>query len=159
VRRNNIPAGTLLLAALAAGCGKPAPETGASPGVTLSPPEPSSATVASPLGAETTDYTNEMQAQTLRDEAAKMGITRFGRPSDQGSETEDVRAPLTYREGLAQTHQLALDLEARRHVIDKDKNKTVALPSAVPAILPGRKQGGPIAPPPDADGPKDPEIK
>lgn len=157
--RNNLLAGAALAAALTAGCRRAEPPAGAAPGVSLEAPAPSSATLASPLGVETTDYTNEMQAQTLRDEAAKMGISRFGRPSDQGSETEEVRAPLTYQEGLAQTRQLARDLEARRHVIDKDKNKTVALPSAVPSILPGRKEGAPIEPAPDETGPKDPETK
>jgi hypothetical protein len=159
-RKNRIVAGAALAAALAAGCRPAAPDTsGVAPGVSLAAPTPSSATVASPLGVETTDYTNEMQAQTLRDEAIKMGITKFGRPSNQGSETEEVRAPLTYQEGLNQTRQLARDLEAQRHVIDKDKNKTVALPSTTPSILPGRKEGSPIESAPDEAGPKDPEIK
>lgn len=159
-RKNRIVAGAALAAALTAGCRRAEPpSTGVAPGVTLAAPAPSSATAASPLGVETTDYTNEMQAQTLRDEAVKMGITKFGRPSNQGSETEEVRAPLTYQEGLAQTRQLARDLEAQRHVVDKDKNKTVALPSATPSILPGRKEGSPIEPAPDETGPKGPETK
>lgn len=158
MRRNKLLAGVLLSAALAAGCRRAAPAPDPAAGVTLSPPTPSSATLASPLGSETSDYTNEMQAQTLREEAQKMGITRFGHPSNQPSDPED-RPPLTYQEGLEQTHQLALDLEARRHVIDKDKNKTVALPGTVPGILPGRKEGRPIEPAPEDSGTKDPETK
>ena len=160
MRRNKLVAGAAFAAALTAGCGRGAPApTDAAPGVTLAAPAPSSATLASPLGAETTDYTNEMQAQNLRDQAAQLGISKFGRPSNQGSETEEVRAPITYDEGMARTKELSRELAAQRHAIDKDKNKTVALPGATPGILPGPKEGAPIETGPEAADPKGPETK
>ena len=153
-------AALLLALVLTAGCRREAPaERSGTPGVTLTAPTPSSSTVPSPLGAETTGYTNEMQAQNLRDEAAQLGIRKFGRPSNQGPESEEGAAPLTYDEGLARTRELTQSLAAQRRAIDKGKNKTVALPTTTPGILPGRKEGAPIEPAPDAPSPKDPETK
>lgn len=131
----------------------------ANAGVILGAPAPSSTTVASPLAGQTTDYTNEMQAQNLRAEAAELGIKKFGRPSADGADAEEGRAPLTYKEGLEQTRLLAKEFEAQRHVVDKDKNKTVVLPTSVPGILPGKKEGAPIEPAPEEAGSKDPETK
>jgi hypothetical protein len=158
VRRNKRLAGAALAAALCAGCRR-APAPPADNGVSLTAPAPSSATVVSPLGEETTSYTNEMQAQNLRDQAADLGIKKFAQPSSQGAETEEIREPLTYDQGLARTKELSRDLEAQRHAIDKDKNKTVALPTGTPSMLPGRKEGSPIETAPDETAPKDPENK
>ncbi|MDE2511449.1 MAG: hypothetical protein KGL74_10025, partial [Elusimicrobia bacterium] len=95
MRRNNLLAGAALAAALTAACGKPAPEENA-PAVNLAPPEPSSATAASPLGAETSDYTNEMQAQNLRDQAAALGIEKFKSPHQDDEDEDDT--PMTTEE-------------------------------------------------------------
>ena len=47
-----------------------------------------------------------------------------------------------------------------RHAIEKDKNKTVAIPSETPAMLSGGKEGAPIdGAAPQDPGPKDPETK
>lgn len=158
--RNSLVAGAALAAALSAACRRAEPPSaGAASGVPLEAPAPSSATLASPLGPETSGYTNEMQAQTLREEAAKLGIDRLGKPSEQGSGSDDNRAPLTFQEGLEQTRQLSRDLEAQRHALEKDKPRTVALPGQTPRMLPGRREGAPIEPAPDETGPKDPEIQ
>ncbi len=127
------------------------------PVITLSPPAPSSATVASPLGAGNSDYTNEMQAQHLRDQAADMGITKFAQPSAQ--QDEEAGPPLTTEEGMERTRELTKQVAAQRRAIEKGRDKTVALPSSTPGIIPARKEGAPIEPPPDEPAPKDPETK
>ncbi len=111
------------------------------------------------LGAETSNYTNEMQAQNLRDQAAALGISKLARPSDQGAETDEARPAITYEEGLARTREYAREFEAQRHALEKDKPKSVTLPGATPTILPGHKEGAPVEPEPDTAQPKGPEDK
>jgi hypothetical protein len=161
VRRNSLLVGAALAAALSAGCRRAPPpvETGVAPGVELAPPTPSSTTLASPLGPVAPGYTNEMQAQSFRDQAVKMGISKLSPPVRRGeTEEEEGRAPATLDEGLARTEELTRDLAAQRRALDRGKDKTVALPTETPGILPGRKEGGPIEAAPDAPTPKDPEI-
>jgi hypothetical protein len=101
-----------------------------------------------------------MQAQNLREQAAALGISRFARPSQTlGSESGEGRPTITYQEGLDRTRALAGEMEAQRHAIEKDKNKTVAIPNQTPAIFSGDKQGSPIDGGSDDAGPKGPETK
>ena len=160
MRTNKLLAVAALAAALSAGCRRAAPaeETGAAPGVELAPPTPSSTTLASPLGSAATGYTNEMQAQSFREQAAKMGISKLSPPAKRGeTDEEDGRPPATYDEGLARTEELTRDLAAQRRALERGKNKVVDLPTGTPGILPAKKEGGPIEPAPDA--PKGPETK
>lgn len=153
-------AGAALAAALAAGC-KPAPEPPApdpTGGVTLEAPAPSSATVTSPLAAETTGFTNEMQVQSLRDQAAALGIRRLARPSVQAMDSDEPQRTLTYQEGVERTREMASDAEAERHAIEGDKNKSVAIPTDTAGVLPVNKEGAPIESPPEAPEPKDPKT-
>jgi hypothetical protein len=148
VRRSSGLAGAALLAALAAACGRkpaaPAPDP--SGGVSLAAPTPSSATVASPLGAETTGYTNEMQAQNLRDQAASLGISRLAKPSVPGGfdNSNEPHRTITYQEGIERTREMAAEAEAERHSIEGDKNKSVALPTQTPGVLTPNKEGSPV---------------
>jgi hypothetical protein len=155
VLRNRF-AGAALCAALAAGCGrapKPAPDPGN--GVTLQAPAPSSATVASPLGEVTTGYTNEMQAENLRGQAAELGISRLTRPSSRaGAENDDApHRTITYQEGVERTRDMAAEAEAERHAIEGDKNKSVAIPSDTAGVLPKKNQGAPIENVSESTGP------
>ncbi len=129
---------------MTAGCRRAPEPAGASAlpsgDVALSTPVPT----GGGLSAATTGYTNEMQAQNLRDQAAQLGIRKLTRPSDQGSESEEIRAPISYEEGLERTREYSRQFEAQRHAIEKDRRKTVTLPSATPVILPGPKEGAPI---------------
>lgn len=160
MRRNKLLAGAALAAALSAGCRRAAPAPAAGPDVTLAAPAPSSATIASPLGAQTTGYTNEMQAQSLRDQAAELGISKLSRPGARGQDgADDGAPPATYDEGMARTKLLTAELKAQNRAINRGKDKTVAIPAEIPAVLLGPKSGGPIEPAPDADGPKGPETK
>ncbi len=154
--RNRLVVGAALAAALTAACRR-APEPTPSPAlpagdVKLSAPAPT----AGGLGAQTTGYTNEMQAQNLRDQAAALGISKLARPSDQGSETDEARPPITYEEGLARTREYSREFEAQRHALEKDKPKSVTLPGVTPAILPGHKEGAPVDPAPDETPSKNP---
>ncbi|MFI5345518.1 MAG: hypothetical protein ACHQ51_04005, partial [Elusimicrobiota bacterium] len=121
-------------------------------------PTPSSATLASPLGTQTSDYTNEMQAQNLRDQSTQLGIAKFAQPSAQDDDEE--RGPMvSAEEGLEHTREMTQQLAAQRRAIDKERNKSVVLPTSTPAIIPTRKEGAPIEPPPDEPTPKGPETK
>jgi hypothetical protein len=144
--------------ALAAGCGKPPepPAPDPSGGVTLAAPPPSPMT--SPLGPATSGYTNEMQAQNLRAEAAELGINRFGKPSvplasDDGEPSGETQRTITYQEGIQRTRSMAREVEAERHAIDRDKNKTVAIPTTTAGVLPPNKAGAPIESPGQAQDP------
>jgi hypothetical protein len=143
VRNSALAAAALLLAAA---CGrKPAaPEPEAAPGVTLA--APSSSTIVSPLGSETTGYTNEMQAQNLREQAAELGISRLAKPSVPGGFDNDnePHRTLTYQEGIERTREMAADAAAQRRAIEGDKNKSVALPTPTPGILAPNREGEPI---------------
>lgn len=130
-----------------AACGrKPAPSE-AEPAAGVSLAAPSSSTIASPLGAETTGFTNEMQAQNLREQAAELGIKRLAKPSIQGGFDNDnePHRTITYQEGIERTRAMAADAEAERRAIEGDKNKSVALPTATPGMLTPNREGSPIA--------------
>ena len=139
-------AGAVLLAALAAGCKRGPKPSVVDNSVTLAAPAPSSATVASPLGSAATGYTNEMQAENLRGQAAELGISRLTRPSSRsGAENDDApHRTITYQEGIERTREMAADAEAERHAIEGDKNKSVALPSSTAGVVPANKTGAPI---------------
>lgn len=155
--RNSLLAGAVLAAALGAACRR-APEAPADPagGVTLAAP---AAAIVSPLGTDTSSYTNEMQAQNIRAEAASLGIAKFARPSEAASEADGRHETITYQEGLERTRATAREFEAERHEIDKDKNKTVALPTQIPGMISSKKTGSPIENPAEDSGSKDPETK
>ena len=146
--RNSSRAGAALTVALVAGCGRspaPAPAPDPTADAVLAAPAPSSTVVTSPLGAGASSYTNEMQAQNLRDQASQLGIERLSPPSDGGgSDDGGSRQMITYQQGLDRTRELAREVEAQRHAIEKDQNRTVAIPSQTPAILSGGKEGSPI---------------
>jgi hypothetical protein len=141
-------AGAAAALVLAGACGRkpqaPAPDP--SGGVTLTAPAPSSSTVASPLGAETTGYTNEMQAQNLREQAADLGISRLAKPSMPGGfeNANEPQRTITYQEGIERTREMAAEAESTRHAIEGDKNKSVALPTPTPGVLSPNKEGSPI---------------
>ena len=111
--------------------------------MTLTAPAPSSTVVTSPLSADAGSYTNEMQAQNLRDQAAELGIRRFAKPSTDAEPDESHRT-ITYQEGIERTRAMTRAAEAERHAIERDKIKSVAIPTQTPGILPGNKAGSPI---------------
>lgn len=159
MRRNRLLAGTLAAAALAAGCRREKPaETPVLAPPTLAAPAPSSATTTG-LGAETQGYTNEMQAQNLREQAAELGIRRLAKPSTNGAEPEENRPAITYEEGLERTREYSREFEAQRHALERSKPKSVTLPTGTPGLLTGRKEGAPVEPAPETADPKGPEQK
>lgn len=144
MRNRGLPLAASALA-LAAACGRkpapPAPDPAG--GVTLT--APSSSTIASPLGAETTGYTNEMQAQNLRDQAARLGISHLAKPSIAGGfDSDEPHRTITYQEGIERTREMAAEAEAERRSIEGDKNKSVALPTPTPGMLTPAAEGSPI---------------
>ena len=157
--RNRLFAGAALAAALI-GCRKPPapPEPPPADGAAvLDAPAPSASLMTSPLAGESTAYTNEMQAENLRGQADRLGIRGFRSPS-QGPE-EDSGPPMTRDEALQRMRAFTQSLAAERHAIDREKEKSVALPSATPGVLSGKEKGAPIEDAPGGAGPKDPETK
>ena len=155
--RNRSLAGAALAAALVGGCRRApaAPVADAADGATLA--APSSGTVKSPLGENTSSYTNEMQAQNLRDQAVDLGISRLAKPSTASMDPDErPRRTITYQEGVERTLRITREAESARHAIEGDKNKTVALPTETPGVLPANKAGAPIENAPEDPGPKDP---
>lgn len=154
--RSSLAALAALTAALAA-CGRSSPppavseEPSAAPA--LAAPEPSTTTVSSPLSGQATGYTNEMQAENLRRQAARLGIEKLGEPGAE--EEEQARPPVTYEEGLERTREYTREFEAERHALDRDRVKSVALPGETPKVISSGEQGAPLAP----DGPEDPGTK
>lgn len=149
-------AAVLLLSALAWACRRPKPPLPradeAPPAAALDAPAPSSATIASPLAEGPGAFTNEMQAEGLRDEAARLGIERVSRPEDE-DDSEEPRPLVGEEEGLARTRAYARQFEAERHALDRDKVKNVTLPGETPGLMPARKGGAPLEPAPaDDDG-------
>lgn len=126
--------------------------------MSLEAPAPSSTVVASPLASSGTGYTNEMQAQNLREQAAELGIQRLGKISG-GTAEEDERPPISYQEGLARTKAYARQFEAARRQLDRGKPKTVSIPGETPRLLPGAASGAPVETSTGEARPKDPENK
>ncbi|MFI5348633.1 MAG: hypothetical protein ACHQ2Z_03745 [Elusimicrobiota bacterium] len=157
--RNRLFAGAALAVALACACKRP-PEA-AAPAASTGPAlaAPSFGTVKSPLGGETSSYTNEMQAQNLRDQAADLGISKFAKPTVGSGLDPDERPhrTITYQEGVQRTLKITRQAEAARHAIEGDKNKSVAIPTQTPGNLSVDKTGSPIESSPEAPGPKDPQ--
>ena len=89
-------------------------------------------------------YTNEMQAENLRAQAAELGISKFGKPMEPGSGFEAPRPTITYEEGLERTREMTLEFAAQRRVIDADENEIVALATHTPGVIPKESRGGPI---------------
>lgn len=143
--RNRALAAAALLLAAACGQKPAAPEPDPAGGVTLA--APSSSTIVSPLAAETTGFTNEMQAQNLREQAAELGISRLAKPSIPGGFDNDnePHRTITYQEGIERTREMAADAAAEQRAIEGDKNKSVALPTPTPGMLTPNKEGEPIA--------------
>jgi hypothetical protein len=139
--RNSAFLTAALLAAFGAACRRapaPAPEDDASI------PLPSTTTLAAADAVVNSSFTNEMQAQMLRQEAAKLGIDELSRPGEPGADTGDPRPPISYEEGLARTKRYTKEFEAERRALDSKKPKTVILPGNTPDIIPVRKAGAPI---------------
>jgi hypothetical protein len=147
VRKSRLAAAALA-AALAAGCRRaPEPPADLGGGADLSAPAPSSSTVASPLDAGPGSFTNEMQAQSLTDQAEALGIRRLDKPSARSEDDDDgaPHQPITYKEGMKRTREMAREFETERHAIEGDKNKPVALPTETPGLLGDKsKDGAPL---------------
>jgi hypothetical protein len=158
VRRSKRLAAAALAAALLAGCrrARPAPAADAAGGATLEAPAASSSVVKSPLDAGTSAYTNEMQAQNLRDQAADLGIDGLAKPSYTAGDSDEPHRTITYQQGVERTLSLTRQVMAARHAVEGDKNKSVALPTETPGILPANKAGAPIESAPDDSGTKGP---
>jgi hypothetical protein len=99
-----------------------------------------------------------MQAENLRGQAADLGISRLAKPSmTSGMDPDEApRRTITYQEGVQRTLKITRQAEAARHAIEGDKNKSVALPSETPGVLPANKEGAPIENAPEDLGPKGP---
>ena len=157
MRRNKRLAGAALAAALATGCKRPPEAPTPADGVTLDAPAPSSTVVTSPLANGASVYTNEMQAQNLRDQAAALGISGLAKPSTPGNENE-MEGPhrtITYQEGIERTAAMTRQAMSERHAIEGDKNKSVSIPTETAGVLPANSEGSPIETSTDT-GPKDP---
>lgn len=158
MRRNNLLAAAALAAALAAACRRAPAAPAAGDGVELAAPAPSSTIIKDPLAAGASSYTNEMQAQNLREQAGQLGIDGLTKPSfPSEDESERPHRTITYQEGIERTLGMTRNAEAARHAIEGDKNKSVALPTETPGMLPANKGGAPIdGSTADAAGSKDP---
>ncbi len=135
----------------------PAPDADrpSAPEANLEAPAPSSSVITSPLASPDTSYTNAMQADSLRRQAAEMGISRIGRgAADDSSAAEEdgpPAAPLTRRQSVARLRAYSREFAAERRALEKGQPKTVALPGGTPRLLPQADSGSPL----DA-GPKGP---
>jgi hypothetical protein len=142
--RNKRLVGAAQAAPPAAGCRRE-PAAPAADNVTLAAPAPSSTVVTSPLGVDSSSYTNEMQAQNLRDQAAELGISRLAKPStESGDESDEPHRTITYQEGLERTREMTREAATERRAISGDANKSVAIPTQTPGVLAGDKAGSPI---------------
>lgn len=131
-----------VLAAIAAGCRKPAPPPAADAGGSAPAPPPPPAAAARDVCAAS--YTNEMQAANIRAEAAQMGIRALDKPSEDAESGDAARPPITYEEGLRRTKEYARDFEVQRLAIDRNKPRAVALPGSTPQLIPARAGGAPV---------------
>jgi hypothetical protein len=158
VRTNKALVAAALAVAAASACRRaPAPAaTDSAPTPSLTAPTKS---VVSPLGPDATGYTNEMQADHLRSESAKLGISRLDKPADPAVENAEPAGPVTYEEGVARTREYAREFEAERHAIDKERVKVVQIPGGTPGLIPGRQEGAPIGSADDGSAPKKSDQK
>ncbi len=140
---NRLCVGAALAVALA-GCRR-APDAPVSVTSALEAPAPSSAVVTSPPDSGASAYTNEMQAENLRAQAAELGIARLAKPSTAAEfEQPRPRRTITRQEGIALTREMAREAEAARLGIEGDKNRPIAIPTETPGLIPGDNKGSPI---------------
>jgi hypothetical protein len=156
--RLTVPALAVLTALAAAACRRAeAPEeTGdLAPGTTLEAPAPSSGVVKSPLAQPPDGFTNEMQADNLRRQAAALGISRLGKTETAAEQesAEEPPQPLTHEESLARLRHYSQGFASQRRALDRDKTKSVPLAGKTPRLMPRVDAGAPL----DA-GPKDPQA-
>jgi hypothetical protein len=132
---------------LGAGCKRaPAPAPEETP--ELSPPEPSSSLIVTPLDSATTGFTNEMQAANLTKETADLGIQQISKHIEEGQSGQERRGPppplseVEKKERLEQLKEMREEFTRMRRGIDAQRDKTVALPGSTAAIIKGRESGG-----------------
>ncbi|PIR17852.1 MAG: hypothetical protein COV48_08190, partial [Elusimicrobia bacterium CG11_big_fil_rev_8_21_14_0_20_64_6] len=138
-----LAAALLLVAACKRAPVEAAPET-----PELSPPEPSSGLITTPLDTATTGYTNEMQAANLSRETQEMGIQHISKHIEEGGPGQENRGappPLSEvekKERLEQLKEMRLEFARVRRGIDDIRDKSVALNGSTAAIIKGRESGG-----------------
>ena len=132
------------LALAAAACRRAPAPVGSPTPPGLSAPAPSSTTITLPSDKGTPGFTNEMQADYLRQQSAALGIKHLMPVTHLAA--EDEPQPLTYDEGLRRTRDMARSLAAQRRAIDGGKPKSVDIPGNTPRLL---QQPDGSAPPAD----------
>ena len=132
-------AAVALASALGSGCRRPAQETAAT--ANLTPPAPSSTTIASPLAASASGYTNEMQARYLQDQTSALGIRQMGKASDLDPEPRPV---ITYQEGVARMRAAAREFAEERRALEARKGETAVLGGDTPQLTTPSQKGGPV---------------
>lgn len=100
----------------------------------LAAPAPSSTFVSTPLDTASTGYTNEMQAENLRKEAAEME----GPP--QGPPPPLSKAEV--RERRRRLRELTRELERMRRGMEGGRDKSVTLPGDTVSPIPGQAPDG-----------------
>lgn len=155
----------LAAALLLAACSRaPEAETAAA-APDLAPPAASSITVASPLDAPATAYTNDQQAAYLRAQAKKLGVTRLDKPEREYEDSSSAEAapppPLSPEEVAARRREiqaLSRDFARARRRMEKARGETVELPGKTPRVLPKNEdESRPLEP--EAPGTEGPEKK
>lgn len=156
----------LIAAALLAACSRaPEAETAAST-PDLAPPAASSATVASPLDAPATAYTNDQQAVFLREQAKKLGVARLDKPEREFTDSSSAEAapppPLSPEEVAARRREiqaLSRDFARARRRMEKARGETIELDGKkTPQVLPKYEdESRPLEP--ESAGTEGPEKK
>lgn len=149
----------VLVAALACAACKRAPEQAAAPASPdLAPLPPSSALVVTPLDNAATGFTNEMQAANLSKQTADLGIQHITKHHDESNEDDAPTGPppplsdVEKKERLEQLRTMTKQYSKMRRSIDADRDKSVSLPGATAAMIPGRKSGGALSVEEEAPG-------
>ncbi|MDE2491753.1 MAG: hypothetical protein KGM24_12980, partial [Elusimicrobia bacterium] len=124
----------------------PAPEPPPAAGVDLTPPAPSSSLVITPLDKAATGYTNEMQAENLRQQVKQLGIRQISLPTEENVADQGERPPVSYDEGLARTRAYARQFQAQRYEMTRaERERTVSVrPGDVPRDLSQGPGGSPV---------------
>lgn len=155
----------LAAAALTAACSRAPQEPPQAATPDLAPPAASSATVASPLDAPATAYTNDQQAAYLREQAKKLGVARLDKPERQYEDASSAEAapppPLSPEEVAARRREiqaLSRDFARARRRMEKARGETVELPGKTPRVLPKNEdESRPLEP--ETPGTEGPEKK